>query len=250
MKNIFVILISVIFLSSCSHVVTMQAVGSSIDEDDNLTLYFKHKDKISYAIVEPYEMTITENGELGAEPYNDDMTLIVTSADKKSIKSVALKNGNKVTPKSVKSMYRIDLDDDDHPIDLDTLIQVHRKWHLMEKVISLNNLTEVNRLHLYNVRDNQTVPMLTQMSFRQAQHDYIVNYTSNLQGKYFDFATTATSQYTTLGKRIYHNANTYYYSHSGSDFYLVRSISTNHFHHYTASTLDQSSIRSIFATSR
>jgi len=253
MKNLSLLAFLVLIFTSCSHVVTMKSSGSSLDNNGDLTIYFKHKDKVAYAIIEPFvwieEEEVNEN--LGENI--DQLTLVVTSKDKKKIDSIVLKDGDDVIPKSVKNFYAIEIDDEFHEIKLDTITNdnTHNLWHAMSKLRGSRRSGNFN-IHLYDV--NFATPDPTHLTLRDNQDAYVQR---NISAPilYYTLYSSSNSLYDPVfGKTqlVTGIPNVYYYPHQSLEYLLISEISTTDNHHYHAIPLtnNPSAIRNLFATGR
>lgn len=245
----------------------MESAGTSINYRGELTIYFKHKDKIAYAIKEPYRMVVDENAKGNLEkirvenenkiavPYGQDATLVVTSKDKKSISSIVLKNGDEVLSMRVGAFYGLKIDGL-HPIE-EPDIKTHRKWHMFNFHTDVNDVTSNNtKLHLYNVTDD-VPPTSNNMAFTDDQINYLkANYGSKISN-YISYSQDAPdgpfiemARANTPGLQFFTTINGFYYFiyQATTNYGLVHDINTTHSHHYQtfSMTNNPSAIRALF----
>lgn len=224
----------------------MSPAGSSLDAEGELTIFFKHKNKIAYAIKEPYQMVQTDNGEQGTKPYNKDMKLIISSKDKSSISSIVILDDGIKTSKNISSFYGIEKTEEYH--ELDSLIEGHSKWHIIDKIKSLSNISEVQKLHLYNVNSTSGISTVYHIALLNWQEDYVTNYIGSLSDLYYELATIGNSSYSTISKKTRNDQTVYYYPDGGTDFFIIHDVTDTHAHHFHRIPMrnNPSAVRSLF----
>lgn len=226
----------------------MKSAGSSLSSNGELTIYFTHKDKVAYAIIEPLvlddEMEDSQKSNISLEP----ATLVITSKDKKEINSIVLKRGNKVEPKKLNAFYKIEIDDLNHPIEVDTIETTHRLWHTMEKQLGSKKVGTYN-IHFYNVNINANPDFLALDNLQ----DSYVSRNQNASMFFYSYYAHKKQQYEPLFNKtqnIVGYPNTYFYPFQGKEYLLIHEISTTHSHHFhpIAMTYNPQNIGNLFNT--
>ncbi len=225
----------------------MKSAGSSLNSNGDLTIYFTHKEKVAYAIIEPLvleeEIEDSQKSNISLEP----ATLVITSKDKNEINSIVLKRGNKVEPKKLNAFYRIEIDDLHHPIELDTMGTTHRLWHTMEKQLGVKKVGTYN-MHFYNVNMNASPDFL---ALDDLQDGY-VGRNQNASQFFYSYYAHRNQQYEPLFSKtqnVIGYPDTYFYPWQTKEYLLIHEISTTHSHHFhpIAMTYNPQSVRALFS---
>lgn len=207
----------------------MKSAGSVINSKGDISIYFKHKDKISFAITEEINMLENdENKEIGF--ISPDVYLTITSKDKKTIDKITLHSTSVKRQINLKNFFTVEeIIDHDHSTDPSSFSRSHRKWHLVGQSVLKNGIPDLNRGRLAltqqrDINENRKVVLDLSQSLYVNQDPTI--------GYYYYLANTNNSSYSGLSTKSYDGNSVFSYFDAGDDHYAVHQVGTLHSHHF------------------